>query len=349
MKNQAALLTKASTLEIIDIPMPEVNSDDVLVEISDVTICGSDMQLFSDPTVGGMFPDIKLPVPICHESAGKVVACGANVKNLKEGDYVAIEPGVPCGHCKWCRSGKYNLCPDVLFMAAPPFTTGALQRYITHSAAYAYKLPENVSTLKGALIEPLSVGMQAVKNASASSFTSVLVLGAGCIGHLTATACKAAGVCNIIMADLFDNRLALASKLDKNIQTVNSGKEDIVKVVMDMTGGEGVDIVFETAGNAYTTKMATKLIKRGGTVCLVGTAPGTVDLTVAELTFKEAKMVSVFRYDHTYPTAIELLSKDIIDPTYVISDVFAFEESQKAFERAINNKQDSLKVAIKLV
>ncbi len=347
MKNQAALLTKEKTLEIMDVPMPEIDKDEVMIEVSDVTICGSDMALFSDPTVGGMFPDIALPVPICHESAGKVVAVGENVRNLREGDFVAVEPGVPCGKCNWCKTGRYNLCPDVVFMAAPPFTTGALQKYIRHPAAYSYKLPENVPTLKGALAEPVSVGMQAVKNAEANCFTTVLILGAGCIGHLTAAACKAAGVCHIMMADLFDNRLSMAAQLDKSIYTVNSGRDDIIKTVMDVTNGEGVDIVFETAGNAHTTSVAPKLVKRGGTVCLVGTAPGTVQLNIADLTMKEAKMVSVFRYAHTYSAAIDLLAKGIIDPTYVVSDIYDFEKSQEAFERAINNKQESLKVAIK--
>lgn len=348
MKNVAAYVVEAKKLELREIPMPEVGDGDVLIEVKHVTICGSDMQFFDDPTVGGLFPDVKLPTLIGHECGGRVVSVGKDVKHLKPGDLVAVEPGIPCGHCEYCRSGRYNLCPDVLFMAAPPFKTGALQRYLAHPADFVFKLPEGMDTLTGAMMEPFSVGLHAVSRARVNASHTVAILGAGCIGMMTALACKAAGVRTIIMADLFDNRLEMAKNVAAT-HVINSREKNLIEAISELTDGNGVDVVFETAGNAITTAQTTKVVKRGGTIALVGTAHSKVDFCFADVAFKENNIVTVFRYRNTYPTAIKLAADpSCIDVKKVVTDIFPFEQSQQAFERALFNKRDSLKVAIEL-
>ena len=141
-------------------PIPEPKDDEVLVKLEYVGICGSDMHYYENGRIGDYI--VKPPFVLGHEPGGVVVEVGKNVKNLMPGDKVALEPGATCGHCEYCKSGKYNLCPDVRFFATPPID-GVFQEYVAHEADLCFKLPDNMDTMEGALIEPLAVGMHAAK------------------------------------------------------------------------------------------------------------------------------------------------------------------------------------------
>ena len=136
-------------------PIPAPKADEVLVKLEYVGICGSDMHYYETGRIGDYV--VEPPFVLGHEPGGVVVEVGADVTHLKAGDRVALEPGKTCGKCKFCREGKYNLCPDVVFFATPP-VDGVFQEYVAHEADLCFKLPDNVSTLEGALIEPLAVG-----------------------------------------------------------------------------------------------------------------------------------------------------------------------------------------------
>lgn len=160
-----------------DIPTPK--DDEVLVKLEYVGICGSDMHYYETGAIGHYV--VEPPFVLGHEPGGTVVEVGKKVTHLKVGDRVALEPGKTCGHCKFCREGKYNLCPDVVFFATPP-VDGVFQEYVAHEAALCFKLPDNVSTLEGALIEPLAVGFHAANQGGAHAGQTAVVMGAGCIG-----------------------------------------------------------------------------------------------------------------------------------------------------------------------
>lgn len=344
MQNQAAYLIDKQKIEIRDCAMPEVGPDDVLVQIKHCGICGSDVMFYKDPNVGGRF-DTKLPVILGHESAGQVVGVGANVKNLKVGDNVAVEPGVPCGKCHYCLSGQYNLCPDVDFMACPPWHRAAFQRYISHPAAYCFKLPDNVSTLEGALIEPLSVGLHAGERARAHLGQTATILGSGCIGLMTLLSIKAMGVSKVIMSDVFDNRLEVAAKLGADF-TINASREDTIKKVMELTDGQGTDLVFETAGNTKTTAQTPDLVKPGGVIVIVGNVTEPVLYDFMTINPKEVDVMTTFRYRNSYPTAINAIAAGSIDVKAVATDFMPFEKIDEAFDIALNQKQRALKVVV---
>ena len=139
-----------------DIPQPK--DDEVLVKLEYVGICGSDLHYYESGAIGDYV--VKPPFVLGHEPGGTVVEVGKNVTHLKVGDRVALEPGKTCGHCEFCKTGRYNLCPDVVFFATPP-VDGVFQEYVAHEAGLCFKLPDNVSTMEGALIEPLAVGFHA--------------------------------------------------------------------------------------------------------------------------------------------------------------------------------------------
>ncbi len=344
MKNIAALLTGKEKIEFFDYPMPTLGDDDVLVEIKHCGICGSDVGVYADPTVGGAL-DITLPVMLGHESAGVVVGLGANVTDLAIGDKVALEPGVPCGKCEACLRGDYNLCDDVIFMAAPPFTTGAMCKYVAHPRSRTFKLPEGMSTIEGALMEPFSVGMFAAQHGEVDLTQSVAIIGGGCIGMMTALACRARGCTNIIIADLFDSHLEVARKLGFT-KVFNSTGKDLAQCVRELNGGRGVDVAFETAGSAYVVGKLPGMVRRGGTIVLVGNIMKPVEFDFWSISYNQIAIKPIFRYKHLYPACIAVTAAGNAAVSDIGIKVYPFSEAPAAFDCALHDKLNTLKVIV---
>lgn len=345
MKNRAVYMTGIEKMEIRDVPMPVIRDTDVLVKLEYVGICGSDVHYLEHGKIGDFV--VNGDFILGHECAGIVVETGSQVKKLKVGDRVALEPGQTCGQCKYCKSGKYNLCPDVEFLATPPYH-GCLTNYIAYPENMAFKLPENVSSKEGALIEPLAVGLHAASQGKVKLGNSVTILGAGCIGLVTLLACKAYGATDITVVDVIEKRLEYALKLGAT-RVINAKKEDTVETMNQITSNEGTDIVIETAGSQFTIKQTPYLVSRGGTVVLVGMAPeDIIEFNFAKIMAKEAEIRSVFRYRNIYPIAVNALHQGVIDVSGIITDEFDFDETAHAFDYVINHKQDVVKAVIKL-
>ena len=237
-----------------DIPTPK--DDEVLVKLEYVGICGSDMHYYETGAIGHYV--VEPPFVLGHEPGGTVVEVGKKVTHLKVGDRVALEPGKTCGHCKFCREGKYNLCPDVVFFATPP-VDGVFQEYVAHEAALCFKLPDNVSTLEGALIEPLAVGFHAANQGGAHAGQTAVVMGAGCIGLMSMMALKSEGVSHVYVVDIMQARLDKALELGAD-GVINGKEQNAVQAVLDLTDGFGCDLVIETAGTEFTTRQAIEMV-----------------------------------------------------------------------------------------
>ncbi|HCC34811.1 MAG TPA: alcohol dehydrogenase [Ruminococcaceae bacterium] len=345
MKQTVAKLTSRQNIEITQEEPAKLLPGHVRVRIETVGICGSDVYFFESGHCG---PDV-LPFPIVlgHECAGTVLETGEGVTHLKAGDLVCLEPGVPCGHCEYCVQGRYNLCPDVEFMAAPPNYVGCLRETVVHPAHLTFKLPKGMTSVDGAMIEPLSVGFHAAKQGGAAFGKRVLILGAGCIGLMTLMACKAMGVADITVVDLFENRLDLALKLGA-ARVVDASKRDTAEACREALPG-GADIVFETAGSAATTRQTGGLVKTGGVIVLVGNTHGDVPYDFFEIMNKEITVRCVFRYAGIYPLALDAVAKGLIDPAQVITHRFGFDETQQAFMRSVTDKKDIVKGIIEIV
>jgi len=229
---KAVYLEEIGRLDVREIPIPEPGPRDVLVKMKSVGVCGSDIHYYEHGRIGDFV--VREPLILGHECAGEVVEAGPEVIALQPGDRVAIEPGVPCRHCKHCLSGRYNLCTDVVFLATPP-VDGAFCEYVTSPDDFAYKLPDNVSTEAGATIEPLSVGMHAVNLTGVGAGEAVLVLGAGPIGLLAVAAAAAAGAGHITAVDLLPNRLEAAGLMGAS-RTVNANEEDVAEALRPQPG-----------------------------------------------------------------------------------------------------------------
>ena len=183
---------------------------------------------------------------------------------MKVGDRVALEPGKTCGHCEFCREGRYNLCPDVVFFATPP-VDGVFQEYVAHEADLCFKLPENVSTLEGALIEPLAVVFHADIQGEEQLGQRAVVMGAGCIGLVTMMALKARGVSQVYVVDIMEKRLEKALELGAD-GVINAAKEDVLERAVQLTGGRGMDLVVEPAGKEITTSPALQIARKGSKI-----------------------------------------------------------------------------------
>lgn len=326
-----------------DIPQPKDN--EVLVQLEYVGICGSDLHYYETGAIGDYV--VKPPFVLGHEPGGTVVEVGKNVKHLKAGDRVALEPGRTCGHCEFCKEGKYNLCPDVVFFATPP-VDGVFQEYVAHEADLCFKLPDNVSTMEGALIEPLAVGFHAAIQGDAHLGQKAVVMGAGCIGLVSMMALKARGVSEVYVVDIMEKRLEKALELGA-AGVINGAKEDVVQKVNEITNGRGMDLVIETAGTEITTRQAIQIARKGSNIVLVGySKTGEMTLPMSLVLDKELTFKTVFRYCHIYPMAIEAVAAGKVDLKGIVTDIFTLDEAQKAMDYSVNNKADIVKAVIKI-
>ncbi|MEK5034681.1 NAD(P)-dependent alcohol dehydrogenase [Paenibacillus sp. FSL R7-0302] len=345
MKNRACYMTDLKQMAMKEISMPVAREGEVIVKLEVVGICGSDVHYLEYGRIGDFVVDGDFILG--HECAGEVVGLGPGVKHLKVGDRVALEPGVTCGQCEFCKSGKYNLCPDVQFLATPPYH-GCLMDYMAFPENMAFKLPDNVTSEEGALVEPLAVGLHAAAQGGVKLGDRVVILGAGCIGLVTLLACKAFGATEIVVVDIIEKRLEAAMKLGAT-RVINARREDVLEVIAAWTGGAGVDKVIETAGSEHTVKQTPYLVKRGGTIVLVGlAAKDIIDFDFMQIMFKEADIKSVFRYRNLYPAAIGAIADGKIDVKGIVTHEFEFEDTQKAFDYVIDNKEDVVKAVIRM-
>lgn len=326
-----------------DIPTPA--ADEALVKLDYVGICGSDLHYYETGAIGDYV--VKPPFVLGHEPGGVVVEVGKDVKHLKVGDRVALEPGKTCGQCEFCKTGRYNLCPDVVFFATPP-VDGVFQEYVAHEASLCFKLPDNVSTLEGALIEPLAVGFHAAVQGEAHAGQTAVVMGAGCIGLVSMMALKAMGVSRVYVVDVMQKRLDKAMELGAD-GVINGKDKDAVEEVMRLTDGKGCDLVIETAGTQITTIQSIHMAKKGSNIVLVGySASGEMTLPMSLFLDKELTFKSVFRYRHIYPMAIDAVAAGKVNLKGIVTDIFDLDDVQEGMDRSIHNKADIVKGVIRI-
>ena len=326
-----------------DIPVPE--DDEVLVKLEYVGICGSDLHYYETGRMGDCI--VEPPFVLGHEPAGVVVKTGKNVTHLKPGDRVALEPGKTCGHCEFCRQGKYNLCPDVIFFATPP-VNGVFQEYAAHEAGLCFKLPDNVDTMEGALIEPLAVGFHAAIEGGARIGQTAVITGAGCIGLVTLLALKAMGLTNIIVVDIMQNRLEKALELGATA-VINGKEQDTVQEILRLTGGRGCDISFETAGTNITTEQLIRASRKGSNIVLVGySSDGMLTMPSGLALDKELTFKTIFRYRHIYPMAIDAVAGGKVNLKGIVTNVFNFDDIQHAMDASVKEKATIVKSVVKI-
>lgn len=271
---KAAVLHAPGDLRVEDVPVPEIGGGDVLVRVAAAGICGSDIGrvmvtgTYHFPTIPG------------HEFAGTVVAVGAEVTHLAEGDRVAVAPLMPCFDCEWCRAGKFSLCDDYDFMGSR--SDGAFAEYLKAPARNVLKVPDGVSLDAAAMIEPAAIILHGIHKLNLSLGDAVAVVGCGALGAFAVQFAKLSGSQPLIAVDVDDGKLELARQMGADI-CINPTQVDAVAAIKAATLGKGVKVALECAGSAAGRDLSILSTAKQGKVMLYGTAYG--DVTFAEKAF----------------------------------------------------------------
>lgn len=341
---KAAFFTALRQVELREVPDPKLQQpDEVLLRIDRVGVCGSDVHYYTHGRIGAQ--GLRYPATVGHECSGTVLEVGPAVERLQPGDRVAIDPAIVCGTCDQCRAGRLNTCRNVRFMGCFDQTPGALAEYSVMPAENCLKLPESLSLDEGALLEPLSVGLHAVRLGDVYPAARVAVLGAGPIGLSVVACAKAVAPCSIYVTDPLDYRLEAARQCGAD-WTGNPKQTDVVCEILDRDPW-GLDLVFECSGDPACINQAQELLTPGGTLVLVGIPEEVmVPVDVHVMRVKELTFKNVRRQKGCLAPAIRLLAEQQIDARPLVTHRFALTETREAFELVAGYREGVIKAIV---
>ncbi|KLU63038.1 sorbitol dehydrogenase [Peptococcaceae bacterium CEB3] len=341
---RAAVLYAPGDLRIEQIPVPRISRNQVLVNVKAVGICGSDLHLYNNGRIADSI--MNEPLILGHEAAGEIVAIGEDVTALQCGDRVVMEPGISCGECEFCQRGEYNLCRFQAFKGIPS-TQGCMTEFVAIPWRYAHKLPPQIDHEEGTVIEPLAVALQGLAEGQVRAGQSVAILGGGTIGLMALQAALALGAGPVIVVDLYTKRLDLAKNLGA-AHVVNACIEDPVHRILELTNQLGTDVVLETSGTAAAAAQTVRIVRRGGTVVLVGVGAGEVSFNVDLITRSRLKLTGTFRYANQFPVALSLAKSGKVDLCSIITHRFPLERTQEALEISKSQRDSTIKTLVTL-
>lgn len=322
----ASVLVEKHVIESRQVPLPELQPDQVLVRIAAVGVCGSDVHYYHEGRIGDFV--VESPLILGHEASGTITQVGSNVSTARIGERVSIEPQRACRVCEQCKHGRYNLCPFIEFYATPPID-GAFAEFQVIQADYAFPIPDSMSFEAAALCEPLSVGIWSNQKAATGPGSRILIAGAGPIGIIVAQVARAFGASEIVMTDLAAERREVALRFGAT-RVINPAAEDVASLGLD------VDAFIDASGAAPAVRAGIMAVKPAGRVVLVGMGGDDVPLPVSRIQNREIVLTGVFRYANTWPLAIELASSGRVDLDSLVTGRFGLDDVEQALEAARN-------------
>lgn len=333
------VMTAPREIEFRQVPVPEIDDNQVLVKIMKIGICGSDIHVYH-----GEHPFTSYPVTQGHEVSAEVVKTGKNVTEFKPGQKVTIQPQVVCGQCYPCTHGKYNLCEELKVMGFQ--TRGVASHYFAVDKEKVTLLPEDMSFDEGAMIEPLAVAVHAAKKFTELKGAKVAVLGAGPIGILVAQAVKGLGAASVMVTDISDVRLEKARECGADY-TVNTKNESFKDALINSFGPDKADVIYDCAGNDITMGQAIQYARKGSTIILVAVFAKMANVDLAVLNDHELDLNTTMMYrNEDYIEAIRLVAEKKVALTPLISRHFAFNDYLDAYKYIEDNKETTMKVII---
>lgn len=315
---KASVLITAKHVDTRSIAVPVLDPDQVLVRVAAVGVCGSDVHYYDHGRIGPYV--VESPLILGHELSGRIEAVGDSIDPRRIGERVAVEPQRPCRVCLQCKSGRYNLCPDMEFFATPPID-GAFTELVAIQSDFAHAIPDSVTDEAAALMEPLSVGIWACQRAEVGPGSRVLIAGAGPIGVILAQTARAFGASEIIVSDVDAGRRSFA--LEHGATRVLDPREEAVD-------GLDVDAFIDASGVAAAVRAGIFAVRPAGRVILVGLGNDDLSLPVAYIQDREIWLSGVFRYANTWPLAIDLVSSGRVDLDVLVTGRFALADAEAA-------------------
>jgi len=337
------MLSEYKQLTIEDLPVPACGPGEVLVQVAACGICGSDVHGY-DGSSGRRIP----PIVMGHEAAGIVAAVGAEVRSVSPGDRVTFDSTVYCGRCEFCLRGEVNLCQDrqVIGVSCGDYRrAGAFAEYIAVPEAILYKLPASLSFADAAMLEAVSVALHAVKLSQARGGETALVIGAGMIGLLILQAARVARCSRVFVADVDATRLKLAATLGAD-ETLHASEADLIREILGLTGGRGVDVVVEAVGRQETVATAIECARKGGTVTLVGNIAAQVSVPLQRIVTRQIRLQGSCASAGEYPEAMELVASGRIKVAQLISAVAPLRDGPQWFARLYAHEPNLMKVIL---
>lgn len=330
-------------MRLVDVEKPAPRAHEALIRIESVGVCGSDMHYYLDGHIGST--RIKEPLILGHEYAGVVESVGSDADPTLVGQRVAVEPGIPCMTCEWCRRGHYNVCGNMFFPGGPP-NDGALSEYYTVHAGFCFPVPENLTAPIAAMIEPLAVAIHTVELGCVKPGDTAAVIGLGPIGLLVAQVLRQSGVGPIYGADLHSYRVTASEKFGVT-EACNAGVSDPVDFVMEATKGRGVDVAFDCTNSGDGIGIAMHVARPAGRCVFTGISGHEEDaIPVGKARRKELTVTWCRRFKNNFPTAIAWANDGRVDLQSLITHSFPLEKTMDAFELVANYADNVLKASI---
>jgi len=340
---RSMVLTEYRRLELKDMPTPEPGPGDVRVRVGSCGICGSDVHGF-DGSSGRRIP----PIIMGHEAAGVVESVGDDVTDFAPGDRVTFDSMISCDRCPQCRAGQANLCDHRRVLGVSPGEYrqhGAFAEFVVVPRHIVYRIPDGIPLEHAALVEPISVAVHAANRTPVRLGDQAVVVGCGVIGLLLIQAAKAKGCSTVIAIDLDETRLARAARVGADA-TVDA-KGDVPARVLELTGGHGADVAFEAVGAPKAVDSASRCLRKGGTLTLVGNVTPRVEIDLQAIVTRELSLVGSCASSGEYPACLELLARGIIRVDELITAVAPLEEGPAWFDRLYAREPGLLKVLLR--
>jgi len=344
---KAAALVGIKRFEIQQVPKPKIiNSNEVLIRIKTVGVCGSDIHYFTTGRIGSQI--VQFPFILGHEASGIVEDIGTGVTRLSRGQRIAIDPTVSCGHCDQCKTGREHTCRTLLFLGCPKQLEGSLSEYIVLPEKCCFPIPENMTFEQATLSEPLAIGVYSVKKSMLTSNANVAILGAGPIGMSIFHTLRTKNIGDIFITDKIEERLTEANKMYPR-WTGNTMHADIVREISDLEPLM-LDIVYECCGDPEAQLQGIHLLKPGGKLVLVGIPEvDNISLPIHELRRKEITIINIRRQVHCTQEALDLLTSGQINLDSMVTHSYPLEETQQAFDLVASYKDGVMKAMIIIV
>jgi len=348
---KAAVWYGRKDVRVENVPEPPAPPPDgVKIRVEWCGICGSDLHeydagpIFIPVDAPHPLTGVKAPLILGHEFSGEIVEIGKDVTNWKVGDRVSPDACQYCGVCAMCRVNRYSVCEKLAFTGL--MANGAFAEYVNVPAYTLYKLPKEVDYVGGALVEPISVGVHAVRRGRLQLGETVAIVGAGTIGLATLQSAKAAGASKVIVVEMAKARKEFARKLGASA-VVDPNEGDPVKAVKDLTDGKGVDLAVECVGGAKTGALAVDLSRPGGRTVLVGIFEKPSEFHFNNLVFYEKEVSGSLAYYGEFDMTLalmadgKLLAEPMITGRIGVDDII-----EKGFKELLANRDKHIKILV---
>ncbi len=345
---RAAQIKVYGQIGLEEVPVPKINDSQVLVKVNFASICGTDQHIFR----GQFHPRTQLPLIPGHEFAGVIADTGKNVIGFTPGEKVTVDPILWCGQCAACRAGHYPACTSLKLIGID--MDGGFAEYVMADPGMIYRVPDHVPDEHAALIEILSIGFHASARAEVGTEDDVAIWGAGKVGQSILQAVKTITHGKVFIVDILQNRLNMISPGYPDVILINAQEQDPVEMIREYTGGRGVDIAFEAVGHAVPLKgfnpvrSCIQAIRGAGKVCVLGLADEPAQILMKELIWKEARIIASRVSHGEFSKAIDALSKGLLRPEIMITDILPLEKAREGFEMLDSDPGNHLKVLLRV-